>query len=57
MLRHLVDMEAKARMPFERTLEFARERFDLGVAKAWVENERVHVGGKATESARLRRGA
>src|SRR5688572_17005215 len=47
MLRHLVDMEAKARVPFERTRKLERERLDLGIAEAWVEDERLHVGSKA----------
>jgi phosphopantothenoylcysteine decarboxylase/phosphopantothenate--cysteine ligase len=31
MQRHLVDMEAKARVPFERTGQLARKRLDLVV--------------------------
>lgn len=54
MSRHVVDMKAKARVPFERTREFACKRFDLGVAKAGVEHQRLHVGGKAHGAMNMR---
>ena len=47
MLRHFVDVEPKARMPFERTRELACECFDLGIAKAGIEDQRVDVNSKA----------
>ena len=39
-------MKAKARVPFERTWELERERLDLGVAEAWIEDERLHIASK-----------
>src|SRR5688572_3977808 len=54
MQRHLVDMEAKARVPFERTRELERERLDLGVAEALVKDEGLHVGGKAKGAMNVR---
>jgi len=47
-------MEAKARVPFERTRELERERLDIGVAEAWVEDERLHVGSKAKGAMNVR---
>src|SRR5688572_17326157 len=54
MQRHLVDMEAKARVPFEGTRELEREGLDLGVAEAWVEDEGLHVGSKAKGAMNVR---
>lgn len=54
MLRHLVDMEAKAWVPFERTRELARERFDIGVPKAGVEDKRLHVESKSKGAMNVR---
>ena len=54
MQRHLVDMEPKAPVPFERTRELERERLDLGVAEAWVEDEGLHVGSKAKGTMNVR---
>jgi len=41
-------------VPFERTRELERERLDLGVAEAWVENERLYVGRKAKGAVNVR---
>ena len=54
MLRHLVDMEVKARVPFERTKELERERLNHGVAETWVEHERLHIGSKAKRAMNVR---
>ena len=47
-------MEAKAWVPFKRARELERERLDLGVAEAWVEDERLHVGSKAKGAMNVR---
>jgi hypothetical protein len=52
MLRHLVDMEAKAWVPFERTGELAREHLDFGVAKARVEHTLTNPRGEFSLSVR-----
>ncbi len=54
MLRHLVDVEAKARVPFKLAWELKRECLDLGIAEARIEDERLHVDRKAKRAMHVR---